>query len=674
MPANPIHLTNISRPTDKVIGRDAQLKQIRKRLAEDNSVILVNGLGGIGKTTVALEFIHRYGSDYRHLAWIEVTDSITAAFVANRTLIDNLYLSAVLENLPKEDYEVLALERIINRLSNLDNCLLVIDNANDHDDLLACGHMLRTLRATTLLTSRAHPEDWNTVPIDELEPKDAAALFQRHFLAGVQPEQMDTLWELLRCLDHHTLLVELTAKAATKARLPLTALYDKVKANYLHDEKLNERTVSAGAHADHTKLPKQERVENYIQMVFQQISGLNDTEQRYLRYMCLLPSNAYEESFLQEVFQIDADTKPECLDTLESLAAKGWLTQKRDERGYTYKLHALVQDVAIRELKISYELCAAVVDYWIAALQIDPNEDNPVLKFPLLVFGEELVKMFKQEVNDKISLLFDIVGWIQSEKGHYLKALQLRKRALEINLQLFDKHDEHILVRQSNLATVYIKMGRYDEAEEILNEVLNSSIEKYGDQHSKLDSIYSNLALVLYEKSNYEKAKLFLEKALQIDIKHYGDRDIRVANRLSSIGVLYRALKDPENAKGLLKKSLEILQDLLFETDPKISICKSNLALAHRDLGELSEAKRLLEQALENDIINYGELDRRVANRYHNLAWILIDQNDLLSAYSLLEKAYKIWLQALGKEHPDTHNCAKSLAYVQEQLNQSGGT
>lgn len=327
----PRYLTNISRTIETVIGRETQLATIRERLQKDEPLILVNGLGGIGKTTVALEFIRRYGNDYRHLAWIEVTDSIATAFVSNTNLIDNLNLTATLAQLPKEDYEAQALERIINRLSNLDNTLLIIDNANDHDDLQACGHALRSLRATTLLTSRAHPQNWKVVAINELEPKDAAELFQWHFTEGVQPERMDTLWELLRCLDHHTLLIELTAKAATKARLPLTALYDKVKDNYLHDAELNARTVSAGDHADHTKLPKQERVENYIQMIFQQVSELNDTEQRYLRYMCLLPSNAYEESFLQEVFQIDADTKPAFLDTLESLAAKGWLTQKRDE-------------------------------------------------------------------------------------------------------------------------------------------------------------------------------------------------------------------------------------------------------------------------------------------------------------------------------------------------------
>lgn len=668
MPANPIHLTNISRPTDKVIGRDAQLKQIRKRLAEDNSVVLVNGLGGIGKTTVALEFIHRYGGDYRHLAWIEVTDSITAAFVANRTLIDNLYLSAVLENLPKEDYEVLALERIINRLSNLDNCLLVIDNANNHDDLLACGHMLRTLRATTLLTSRAHPEDWNTVPIDELEPKDAAALFQRHFLAGVQPEQMDTLWELLRCLDHHTLLVELTAKAATKARLPLTALYDKVQANYLHDAELNARNISAGAHADHTKLPKQERVENYIQMVFQQISGLNDTEQRYLRYICLLPSNAYEESFLQEVFQIDADTKPAFLDTLESLAAKGWLTQKRDERGYTYKLHALVQDVAVQELGISYRKCEPIVETFIKILEIDPNKHNPVLKFPFLVFGEHLVKLLNQELNDRISLLLDMVAWIYRELGYYEKALSLRERALEIVLKLFDDEDDNVLKRQSNLAIVYQNLGRYSEALKLLKKVLSVNIKKYGNKTSVVAISYANLASVYTQLEEYKKAKNLIEKALEIDKKLFGERNIRVANRLNTLGVILRHMQQLINAEEVVKKALEIALKCIDEFDPIISNIQSNLAAVYYDLGKYDRARDLLEKALASDIKNFRQNHPNIAKRLNNLAFIEMGLENWQEAKFLFERAYQIFHDWLGAEHPNTKTVAKSLAYVQAQL------
>ncbi|MBK7874128.1 MAG: hypothetical protein IPJ74_27505, partial [Saprospiraceae bacterium] len=203
----------------------------------------------------------------------------------------------------------------------------MIDNANELKDLLECQQRLRSLRATTLITSRAQPEDWSIIKIEELSHKDAYLLFTTHYRVGIAVEQMDLVYELLERLNHHTLLVELIAKAADKANLSITELNELVQKNYLHDEKLNERQIATGAHADHTKLPQQARVENYIQMVFKEMPKLSDAEQRYLRYMTLLPSNEYSESELETYFQIATDAKSEFLDTLESLTSKGWLTQ-----------------------------------------------------------------------------------------------------------------------------------------------------------------------------------------------------------------------------------------------------------------------------------------------------------------------------------------------------------
>ncbi|MBK7874127.1 MAG: ATP-binding protein [Saprospiraceae bacterium] len=87
------YLTNVSRNVDTVLGRAEKLKEIHERLHKYAPVVLVNGLGGIGKTTVALEFIRCYEQDYKYIAWIEVTDTIISAFVSNATLIDRLGLT-----------------------------------------------------------------------------------------------------------------------------------------------------------------------------------------------------------------------------------------------------------------------------------------------------------------------------------------------------------------------------------------------------------------------------------------------------------------------------------------------------------------------------------------------------------------------------------------------------
>ncbi len=52
-------------------GREDDLQAVRQRLlADTNLLLLVNGEGGIGKTSLAAKYWQRYAADYRHAAWL----------------------------------------------------------------------------------------------------------------------------------------------------------------------------------------------------------------------------------------------------------------------------------------------------------------------------------------------------------------------------------------------------------------------------------------------------------------------------------------------------------------------------------------------------------------------------------------------------------------------------
>ena len=119
------------------IGRDDDLKKIHEKLFnEQNGLLLVNGEGGIGKTTVASTYYHKYIAEYSHLIWI----------VAERS-IENALLTLALELQLKFDDAITGEQRIIEILRELmmleNPSLLVIDNANDLEDLNKSYHLLR---------------------------------------------------------------------------------------------------------------------------------------------------------------------------------------------------------------------------------------------------------------------------------------------------------------------------------------------------------------------------------------------------------------------------------------------------------------------------------------------------------------------------------------------------
>jgi hypothetical protein len=55
------------------VGRSVELQQLHKALSPSGSCCVLTGLSGVGKTAIAVEYTHRFGSIYDHIFWIDST-------------------------------------------------------------------------------------------------------------------------------------------------------------------------------------------------------------------------------------------------------------------------------------------------------------------------------------------------------------------------------------------------------------------------------------------------------------------------------------------------------------------------------------------------------------------------------------------------------------------------
>ena len=145
----------------------------QKLFSGKNVLLLVNGEGGIGKTTLAAKYYHTYTQQYAHLAWIFAEKSLLDALL---TLAPKLHLT-----FPQEMPNEQRLELLLQSLWRLDKpSLLVIDNANSLNDLEQHYKNLRSCpNFHILLTTRITKfERADSYPIKALAEADARALFQ----------------------------------------------------------------------------------------------------------------------------------------------------------------------------------------------------------------------------------------------------------------------------------------------------------------------------------------------------------------------------------------------------------------------------------------------------------------------------------------------------------------
>src|SRR5690606_32897700 len=67
---------------DDIVGREDDLKKLYDFLSHEKRMVVVNGLGGIGKTTLAQGYLSKYYEEYKHIVWItQNSENITNDFL-----------------------------------------------------------------------------------------------------------------------------------------------------------------------------------------------------------------------------------------------------------------------------------------------------------------------------------------------------------------------------------------------------------------------------------------------------------------------------------------------------------------------------------------------------------------------------------------------------------------
>jgi TIR domain len=128
-------------------GRDGMLAELRRRLHSGEGTLTVQalyGLGGVGKTQLALEYAHRFAADYDLVWWIDAEQPVL--------IPDQLAALATRLDLPAGATVADTVDRLLAELRGRARWLLVFDNAERPADVAdyrpgGTGHVLVTSRS-----------------------------------------------------------------------------------------------------------------------------------------------------------------------------------------------------------------------------------------------------------------------------------------------------------------------------------------------------------------------------------------------------------------------------------------------------------------------------------------------------------------------------------------------
>lgn len=681
---------------EDIIGRDEDLQQLHDLLNNEQRVVVVNGLGGIGKTTLAQAYVSRYYNEYNHIAWItQSSENIANDFTNAAGLLESLGLSKT----SSVDSDKLLKELILKLKSIVDKPnLLIIDNADRSleriRDILPGPPIWHIL-----VTSREEISGLYHKQLDFLNEEQAIMLFKKHYT--LKKLNNSDISDIVKSVDYHTLTIEILAKTAQVQRYTL----EQLRQTITNDLKVHIRVK-------HNKLEEAiEEIGTYLGKIFD-LSKLNENEIWIMKQLACLPNEFHTYDLLRELI-ID-ENGPFAVffaETINNLSDKGWLL--RNNETDSYKMHHIIAEVVERKHHISVVDVSYLLIMLTSKLQIDAAKDNPVDKFTWIPYGKVILDRIGKSESPQVSDLQNSLAVVLEEFGDYLGAKYFLERAIEFEENTFGedhprttlrysnlaavlqeigdyrgaklllekaaKADEknfgegspRTALRYSNLATVLHDLGDYQAAKVLLEKAIRSDEKNFGEDHPSTSLTYSNLASVLQDLGDYENAKLLLEKAIKSDEKNFGDDYPNTARNYSNLAMLLRDLGDIDGAKSLLEKAVKSYEKNLGEDHPSTAISYSNLASVLRELGEYSKAQSLLQKAIVSGEKIFGEAHPSIAIRYMNLAMLYYQMKDLQMALQFAEKALNIFKQVLPENHPHIKRAIETYQSIKNGIDKT---
>ena len=249
-------------------------------------------------------------------------------------------------------------------------------------------------------------------------------------------------------------------------------------------------------------------------------------------------------------------------------------------------------------------------------------------------------------------------------------ARPLQERALAIDEASYGPDHLTVAIRLNNLALILRDLGQPEQAQPLQERALAISEAIGGPDRHIVATALNNLALTLRALGQPGDARPLQERALAIEEAIVGPDDPTVAIALDNLAQTLKELGQPEQAQPLQERALAIEEAIVGPDDPTVAIALDNLAQTLKELGQPEQAQPLQERALAITEATYGPDHPTVAIALNNLGLILWELGQPEQAQPLQERALAIDEATYGPDHPTVAAGLNNLAAILNDLGQ----
>jgi tetratricopeptide (TPR) repeat protein len=617
----PRHLTATPFIPDVFQGREADLAAIRAKLVENSQpLLLVNGQGGIGKTSLAAKYWQTYQDHYAHTAWLYAPSRLDDAL-----LMLALPLQVGFPDTMPTAQRLVVLQAAVANLTA--PCLLIIDDANNAEDLAQNWGFLRACtHCHILLTSRLNGFNGaDRYPIAALPEAVALSVFKTHY--PLHHSEDDGLFaSIYQAVGGNTLVLELLAKNlaavnANKVFYPLSQLLEDLQQRgLLRLAKTKTVKVMGKGVLPALQAANPTAIIAALYDELERITPLSEAEQQLLCNLAVLPAENWAYGDLAELLLSPEADEEAFSDTLIGLAVRGWLENSTQNGVSQYKTSPVVQEITRHKNAERLQgNCVCLVTKLIDKLAYEATTGHLLNASyadaaAYCRYAEMVTAGLPKDYN--LAVLHERIGRYHLTTGNLDKALEAFTEHNMVMAALHQREPDNLGVKNGQavacqyLGITLTSQGNLEQAlrwyEDFhsLAEELHAAAPGHPDFKSQLAIACQHLGITLTALGNLGLALLCyqdyhrLEQELHAAAPDNLDFKNQLAIACQYLGITLAARGDLQQALRWYEESHHLIRELHTAAPDhpgfknQLAIACQHLGITHTSLGDLQQALR----------------------------------------------------------------------------------
>lgn len=450
-----------------VVGKEDKLNAIREVFSHNKVVssnLTLSGLGGVGKTTIAKQYISRFGYLYDLIWWV---------YAATSETIVHAYRDLATEQKLINDKNDDSIAVVKKWMLDTSNWLFIFDDVTDYATLQPfipdehSGNILILSRK-----SLQKSNDIKEIAVDVLTIEQAKSLL---IACGVNGTDAD-IYKLIE----------------TSGFLPLTL---KMAANYIVNNKLSIREfLKLNPFSLNTY--KTANTLSNLASVYKEQGDYSNALNYYYKALEINTKDGIEQYNYINIYLNIATIYQEIGDLERALEIYHKILDIRD--------HATNADTS--DIAKTYNN--------IATIYLQQKEFDKAIH----LYHKSIYILNELLGNDHtaIATVLNNIASVYTVLGDYVQAQEYNFKALSIRKKILGVEHPDTAASYYNMAEVCSLQGQYAKSLELFQKALNIYDKAVGKENSRTALIYKNIANIYQIQKRYEESLVFYSKALRI--------------------------------------------------------------------------------------------------------------------------------------------------------------